>query len=200
MRHKLETIREENSKFEARNPKQSPKFQNKENPKRLLPFDHSSYFCNSNLFRISTFGFRICRSALLLASLQLSSVAYAQSDTTPADEKSPAIAQDNCVEILYSNDEVKVDCVTTEDSDKDSSKIDEDSSDPDKNSNISAGPAVDRMRIPSRYEQSPPDFAVTSFDPVTLRRLGVTPILLLPIDSSYSFHQLLHERAPPSLA
>jgi hypothetical protein len=143
-----------------------------------------SFTLSLSRFLSSSFVIRHSSFVILLAlvcSLQLASSAKAQTPLT-----SPGLDG--------------IDCVTAYDiSDDAPLQTCDNSPDPWNDFDEISLPTNDKAVLPSRFQQNTAFYVTTSYDAVTLRRLGTVPNLLLSAHSFYSLREHLRERAPPSL-
>jgi hypothetical protein len=190
---------------------------------RLESFLH---FGNSDLFRISDFGFRIYGRLLPLALLLLASWQFSASATpTKSGElatgrvrptgghaktfgvaKTASIAPDGEAysPIAASSSIDGIDCITSENQEKQPAPDGGNSPNlPDATSDIddTDGGLDDFSADPStRNDWDTPLFSVTGLDAVALRTARIAPILLFPVHCFYCLHEHIRERAPPTVS
>jgi hypothetical protein len=92
-----------------------------------------------------------------------------------------------------------IDCITAYDTDEAPMQICEDSSDPWNDLDEISLPSNDKATIPSREDQTTPQFTTTTLDAIAIDQPGIIPAFLFSTQSSFCLCEHLRERAPPSL-
>jgi hypothetical protein len=94
-----------------------------------------------------------------------------------------------------------IECVTAyETSDEAPVQICEDSSAPWNDLDEISLPSENKATIPSRDDQTTPQFTTTALDAIAIDQPGIIPAFLLSSHSSFCLCEHLRERAPPSLS
>jgi hypothetical protein len=92
-----------------------------------------------------------------------------------------------------------IDCITADNASEGPLQIADNSSDPANDLDEISLPSNDKATIPSRNDQTTPQFTTTAIDAIALRQPGLVPAFLLSAHSSFCLCEHLRERAPPRL-
>jgi hypothetical protein len=92
-----------------------------------------------------------------------------------------------------------IDCITAYDTDEAPLQICDNSSDLGNDLDEISLPGADKAVIPSRDNQTTPQFTTTTLDAIAIDQPGIIPAFLLSTHSCFCLCEHLRERAPPSL-